>query len=71
MRDEMQEKLCVKALVFTNVVSSYAKDQNRVSVRRWCMSHVEYTNGNISMYPPSVITPFPKYGDCFGKWALA
>ena len=24
-----------------------------------------------SMYPPSVHTPFPKYGNCFGKWALA
>ena len=24
-----------------------------------------------SMYPLSVVTPFPKYGNCFGKWALA
>ena len=24
-----------------------------------------------SMYPLSVITPFPKYGNCFGKWAQA
>ena len=24
-----------------------------------------------SMYPPSVQISFPKYGNCFGKWALA
>ena len=47
-------------------VSAWSSAPLRIHTWRWNVVRVI-----TSMYPLSVITPFPKYGNCFGKWALA
>ena len=47
-------------------VSAWSSVPLRFRAWRWNVVRVI-----TSMYPPSVQTSFPKYGNCFGKWALA
>jgi len=47
-------------------VSAWSSVPLRIRTWRWNVVRVI-----TFMYPPSVITPFLKYGNCFGKWAQA